>query len=192
MAKKYLIYILVLIFHLMSPGLANAFDIVPDPALFEGGRNTAIVGKDANAIHWNLWDVNATKYRGKGILVWAFVPDRNPIPRKNSAEIAWHKQQLTGVLSALGDSKIEWTRVLQGPDVLASNTQPPDPVALYNYKLKGFDLLSSQVYVVPVAKGRGRLIAFVLSDIGWLEEATLDFVRLWGERLKNFDPKDTP
>ncbi len=192
MSKKYLFYVVVLLLNLTLPAPANAFDITPDPELFTGKPSTAIVGKNASAIHWNLWDVNATKYRGKGILVWAFVPDRNPVPLKPAAEIAWYKQQLTGVLSAAGGDKIEWIRVLQGPDALASNTQPPDPVALYNYKLKGFDLLSSQVYVVPVAKGRGRLIAFVLSDTGWVEDAALDFIRLWGERLKNFDPRDTP
>lgn len=172
---------------------AQAFDILPDPRLHAQATRIITVGEGKSKVSWNLWDINKAAYGGNGKIVWSFSQKTNPVPAGRKAAEAWFVRQLKGVMQALGGEQP--TQVLASMEMAGSTVEVDGPpfTADFNMMYKAREQLIGNIYVMKVVQSKGRLIVFLLSEEDRLpNKASADFAKLWGGRLRDMHPNESP
>jgi hypothetical protein len=172
---------------------AQAFDIVPDSRLHAQKTRIVTVGEGKYRMSWNIWDIRKAAYGGDGKIVWSFSQRSNPVPAGRTAAEAWFVRQLKGVIQALGGEQP--TRVLASMEMAGSTVEVDGPpfTADFNIMFKSREPMIGNIYVMKVSQGKGRLIVFLLSEEDRLpNKASADFAKLWGRRLSDMHPNESP
>jgi hypothetical protein len=172
---------------------AHAFDILPDPRLHAQATRIITVGDGKSKVSWNLWDINKAAYGGDGKIVWSFSQKANPVPAARPAAEAWFVRQLKGVMQALGGEQPH--RVVASMEMAGSTVVVDGPTftADFNLYFKTREEMIGNSYVMKVSQGKGRLVVFLLSEEDRLpNKASADFAKLWGGRLRDMHPNESP
>jgi hypothetical protein len=172
---------------------AHAFDILPDPRLHAQTPRIVTVGEGKSRMSWTLWDINKAAYGGDGKIVWSFSQKTNPVPAGRPAAEAWFVRQLKGVMQALGGEQPN--RVVASMEMAGSTVVVDGPTftADFNLYFKNREEMIGNIYVMKVSQGKGRLVVFLLSEEDRLpNQASADFAKLWGGRLRDMHPNESP
>lgn len=184
-----------LVFALPLVCAAHAFaapaEITPDPARHLPDARQITVAAGQTKTVWNVFEVNPAHYKGEGRLIWTMSPLRNPVPRGERAEEDWYRGQVKGLLKALGMPEAKTIRVstdMAGSSVV--DDQTPFRANLYVAFPDGSELVDV-IYVEKITRGAGRLIVMLFSTNERPPlNASAEFAKLWGARLKNFTTTD--
>lgn len=177
---------------LMAGGLAaHAVEIKPDPHKHMPLARQVSVGAGPTKTVWNVFDVNKAHYAGEGQIIWMASPLSNPAPRGRNAEEAWFREQVRSVLKGLGRPAPKTLRVstdMSGSSVVADLT--PFHANLYVAFPDGSEIVDV-IYVEKITGGAGRLFVMLFSTQERPPiDASANFAKVWGAKLKNLTAKD--
>ena len=137
------------------PARAAGVEIAPDPALHMPQTRTLTVGSGASANVWRVFEANKAHYKKDGRIVWLVSPLKNPIPKGNRGEARWYRDQVRGLLKALGlptPKKISVSTEFARSSVVADQT--PFRANLYVQFPDGQEIVDV-IYVETITKGAG-------------------------------------
>lgn len=170
---------------------ANAVEIKPDPQKHMPNARQINVGSGQSKTVWTIFDVNKAHYKADGQIIWMASPLRNPVPRGARAEEAWFRAQVRGLLKGLGHPAPKTIRVrtdMSGSSVVSDLT--PFHANLYVGFPDGSEIVDV-IYVEKITGGAGRLFVMLFSTQERPPiDASAEFAKQWGARLKNLTAKD--